>query len=131
MANVPVGLRNLVELDDGRLEKAFDRSLKAAIQDLRERPADNRARKITLTIEMKPREHRGDFDGADIDYYVTSKTPHEQGNTTVLAPSRINNEWTLAMPTEGNNANQSRLPFKRDGKEMAAGDRDLPEPEEE
>lgn len=88
MANVPLTFKNLVELDDGRLAVAFDRELRQALADLRDRPADKRKRKITLTVELQPLEHHGDFDGADIDYYVTSKRPHEAGSTIRLTPNQ-------------------------------------------
>jgi hypothetical protein len=112
--NVPLSFRHLAELDNGRLAIAFDRQLRAAELDLRDRPADNRKRKITLTIELTPLEHKGDFDGAEIEYFVTAKTPHEQGNTIRATPKRIENKWVLVMPTIGNDANQNSIDFGSD-----------------
>jgi hypothetical protein len=114
VANVPLSFASLAELDDGRLAAAFDRELRAAEADLRDRPADDRKRKIVLTLELEPLQHKGDFDGAEIDYYITSKKPHEQGNTIRATPKRIDGKWTLLMPTLGTDANQNTMPFERD-----------------
>jgi hypothetical protein len=110
--NVPLSFKHLAELDNGRLAAAFDRELRAAEADLRDRPADDRKRKITFTLELTPLEHKGDFDGAEIEYFVTSKKPHEQGNTIRAIPKRVDNKWLLVMPTIGLDANQSSMDFE-------------------
>lgn len=114
MANVPVNFRNLAELDDGRLSKQFDGYLKAAINDCRMRPTDDRKRTIKLEIELVPILEDGDFNGADLEYHITSKTPNHKGNRIKTITRKIKNDWTLVMPTEGNDASQGQLGFDKD-----------------
>jgi hypothetical protein len=44
----------LVKLDLGRQAAAFDRAVRMAVQDCLDRPSDDRPRKITLQLAIKP-----------------------------------------------------------------------------
>lgn len=50
----PLTLATLKKLDLGRVGMAFDRLLKQAISDCVDRPGDDRARKVTLQIDLVP-----------------------------------------------------------------------------
>lgn len=45
---------SLATLDGGRIAAALERELKQAVQDCRDRPAEKKARKVTLQIEIAP-----------------------------------------------------------------------------
>jgi len=47
-------LQNIEALDFGKAARAFQLALRRAVDDCNDRPADNRARKITFQLELKP-----------------------------------------------------------------------------
>lgn len=109
MANVPLNFKNLGDADNGRVGGAFELALRNAEADLRDRPTDERAREITLKIRLKPLHANGHYEGATLDYSVTSKTPHQEGNTIHMLPKRLDGKHCLIMPTLGTDANQPTM----------------------
>ena len=49
-----LGAGTLANLDRGAAAKALDNAIAAAVRDCLDRPGDDRARKITLTLEITP-----------------------------------------------------------------------------
>jgi len=49
-----LNLQSLASIDEGRVDKAFARHLKRAIQDCEDRPGDKKPRKITVTALVSP-----------------------------------------------------------------------------
>lgn len=47
-------LSSIRDLDVGRVEKAFQIHLGRAVQDCEDRPSDDRARTITIQLQLKP-----------------------------------------------------------------------------
>lgn len=47
-------LESLKSLDDGRIAAAFDAELARAIEDCQDRPADDKARTVNLTLRLRP-----------------------------------------------------------------------------
>ena len=56
MALVGLTLDTLAELDNGKVALLFQAALSRIQEDLRDRPADTTARKLTVTVNAKPGE---------------------------------------------------------------------------
>lgn len=67
------GLRALAALDGGRIDEAFKLHLRRAIEDCDDRPGEEKSRKVTLQVEVKPIARQ---DGAttDVEIVVQAKS---------------------------------------------------------
>lgn len=104
-------LQNLHELDDGLLAAAFVANVRDVIADLNDRPNDERARVITVTLTFKPEAHQGDLDRVTLEHKVTARIPSREGRTCTLTPKRLDGRLTLLFATIGTNAEQPELDF--------------------
>ena len=68
-------LRNLHLLDNGLADKTFDHHMDKAVDDCYQRPEDKTARKVILTIMLKPDMKNGGFDGVDADIEFATVVP--------------------------------------------------------
>lgn len=53
------GLAGMAELQRGLFDRQFKDGIKELMNDCAERPADNRARKLTMTVSIKPETTQG------------------------------------------------------------------------
>jgi len=73
---LPLTLGNLRHLDLGRVDSALSQEIERAVEDLKDRPAVDGARKVVLTIEMKPiSEDGGSLDRVSVRMHVALKCP--------------------------------------------------------
>lgn len=74
-----LGTSTLAKLDRGAAAVALDKALERAVADCLDRPADERARKVTLTLEVKPvkevHENTISCEGARGTYKVRYRQP--------------------------------------------------------
>jgi hypothetical protein len=49
-----LGAATIAQLDNGLAEAAFDKAIEQAIEDCIDRPADDRFRTVTLTLQLRP-----------------------------------------------------------------------------
>lgn len=69
----------LAEFDGGRLAKALEREVKRAIEDCKDRPGDERARKVLLQFDFIPAtDDTGDFDACTFAFQCAAKLPPAQ-----------------------------------------------------
>ena len=104
-------LQALHELDDGLLAAAFIANIREVVNDLNDRPNDDRARKVTMTLSFTPEAHGGDLDRVKLEHKVAATIPSREGRECVLTPKRLGKELTLLFATMGTDARQPELDF--------------------
>jgi hypothetical protein len=75
-------LATLSELDDGRIREAFDQAMQRGLADCKDRPADDRVRKITLEVSLVPLvSEKGDMETCDVAFKVAESLPKRISRT--------------------------------------------------
>ena len=105
-------LEHLHQLDDGLLAAAFKANVLEIVRDLEDRPADDRARTLTLTLTFEPEQNRGDLDRVKLEHKVTSKIPGREGRQCILTPRKIGKDMHLQFAAVGTDARQPNLDFE-------------------
>jgi hypothetical protein len=76
MGQQQLSLDTLKDFDYGKAAAALEHALGIAVRDLIDRPGDTTARKVTLTIALKPLlEQDGDVVNADVGFAVGCSIP--------------------------------------------------------
>lgn len=104
-------LAELAKLDDGLLAEAFRANLRLVVNDLNDRPNDDRTRKLTLVLSFVPEANRGDLDRVKLDYKVTHNIAGHEGRECVLTPKRLGRDLELMFANVGTDARQPHLPL--------------------
>jgi len=79
MARMMLSLETLKDFDMGRASEAWALALKKVVQDLLDRPGDNRARKVLLTCTITPiLLQEGDVVDAEVEFSIARKVPEWQ-----------------------------------------------------
>lgn len=82
-------LGSLKHLDFGKADEAFKLHLKRATLDCLDRPADDKARTVTLQVELKPiLEPGGDCVELNAQMQVTSKMPTHKTKVYSVGPRK-------------------------------------------
>lgn len=68
-------LASLAQIDQGRIREAFEQAMRRCEFDCRDRPAIEDARKVTLTVELKPRSASGDLESVDVKFAIKDAIP--------------------------------------------------------
>lgn len=70
------GLAGIAELDGGLPDKMFRKELETVMADLHDRPANNTARKVVLTLSLKPvQSETGRLASIDVEIDTSAKLP--------------------------------------------------------
>lgn len=110
MAKRKLCLATLPELDGGIVNAAVNAALKRCEDDCRDRPGEERPRKVTLTIELTPVHNaRGDLDSINVGCDVDDKIPKRQ---TKLFNMRATPDGTLWDELSPDDANQETIPLE-------------------
>jgi hypothetical protein len=102
----------LATIDGGRLREALDLELRRCQVDCADRPALEKARKITLSIDLTPvqADDGADLDSIDVQFAVDSKLPRKRSKAynmraaegtllfNELSPEEVH-QGTLDLPT--------------------------------
>lgn len=83
--------RELCDIDGNRLEIAFDNHLKRCLMDIQDRPAEKKARKITMTVEVTP--------NLDVDGMCESVDTQVQFKDSI--PERKSKVYNLGLRSNG------------------------------
>ena len=76
MALLKFGTSTLPQLDGGRLQQAIDKSLKRCIEDCKDRPGLDTARKVGIELIITPyADDTGDVVSINLDYQVKPTLP--------------------------------------------------------
>lgn len=82
-------LENLIHMDGGRIAVAFDQALARLARDLEDRPGDDRARKVSLELELKPEiDTDGQYDDAKVQAQIKESIPNRKSKVIDLQPVR-------------------------------------------
>ncbi len=103
-------LSELHKLDDGLLAQAFRANFRLLVEDLYDRPNDDRTRKLTVVFSFTPEASRGDLDRVKLEYKVTHNIAGHEGRECVLTPKRLGRDLELMFANIGTDARQPHLP---------------------
>ena len=65
----------LCKMDDGRVAVAFEHEMKKVVSDISDRPGDQSARSVTLTLRFKPVAPGGTIDEVTVGFAISSSVP--------------------------------------------------------
>lgn len=94
MALEKLSLRAIANLDCGRVREAFNQALERCRRDCDDRPGVDQARKVTLTVAMKPLtdDERPELESCDVNFVVHESIPKRPSKTYNMA-ARANGLW--------------------------------------
>jgi hypothetical protein len=111
MAKVKVGLENMASIDSGLTALLFNRELKKVVADCVDRPADKKARTVTLTVAIVPQCVDGVCETVLMETTVSSKMPAPRTKQYQVA---VKGDGTLvANPASLDDAHQRTLDEER------------------
>ena len=100
-ASVQLFREGRVLLGQGRMAEAFNQALARVYDDCKDRPELKTARKITLTVSMKPRaEQGGSLDTVDVAFDVKDNVPKRESRTYNMTAGRGGLLWNELSPDE-------------------------------
>jgi hypothetical protein len=77
-------LEDLAKFDNGRVAVAFEQALRQLVFDLVDRPALDKDRTLTVTVQLQPRaDSHGNLSGVVIDVDCKSKKPSQRSAAVV------------------------------------------------
>lgn len=114
---LPVKLETLFRLDDGAVAEAFNRNVEIAAGDCENRPADDRVRRITLELQVKPvkqiRENAIFCDGARCICKVRLTLPDRETRTLDFGVRKTRHGGLFVFSElEPTNHRQTHLPLE-------------------
>lgn len=73
-------LQTIGDLDRGKVALAFNHALRVATLDVLDRPADKTARKVTLTVELRPKldKHSAALDVIENEFIIKTTVPNQR-----------------------------------------------------
>lgn len=96
MAIAKFELGSLSTIDGGRISAAFEHALKRCEMDCKDRPATNKARKVTLVAELVPVcSDSGDLESVDVSFQIKDTVPTRESasyNMKAVAGGLVFNE---------------------------------------
>lgn len=103
MALEKFNFESIPSMDDGRIGKAFDSILRRCIEDCRDRAADKRARKVTLTVQLNPEsDDQGNLVGVDVAFDIGEAIPKLKSAEYSMRASRAGPFFNELSPDDSN-----------------------------
>lgn len=83
-------LSSIKDLDDGIVAKAFDHELRRAVADCMDRPGDDKARKVQLTVILEPVMNTNSRDAEDVnvEFEASSAIPKRKSKVYAMQPRK-------------------------------------------
>lgn len=78
-------LEQLARLDNGKVAAVFARELRHVVSDCIDRPTDDKARKITMTVSVTPQECDGVCETVEAEVTIKSSVPDRRTRPYQLA----------------------------------------------
>lgn len=101
-------LSSIKELDDGRVDAAFNSAVKTCIQDCMDRPGDDSPRTVTFVATFTPlAENAGICEEVDIDFTIAPKIPKRRSKSYRMIPHP--NGSALFNPASSDDPKQATL----------------------
>lgn len=108
MAIQKFNLRSLSMLDGGRISAAVDQAIARCREDCGDRPHEEAARKVVLTMEFKPQpDDRGQLDSIDVACDVVDSQPKRRSKVYNM---RVSGQSMLFDELSPDDAKQGTLP---------------------
>ena len=85
MGKLQLSTKNLHELDNGIVGEVIDAEIKNCLLDCLDRPHDNKARKVQITIDISPVMMKGDCERVEVQVHASSSVPKKRANMQALA----------------------------------------------
>ncbi|MFW6033448.1 MAG: hypothetical protein ACOCTI_08765 [Phycisphaeraceae bacterium] len=87
---VNLTLRNLHDLDGGKLDLTASHAIRQAVEDVQDRPNDSTARKVHVVFELKPQldAESGALDTIGVRGVVKTDIPKRQSKVYPMLPTR-------------------------------------------
>lgn len=82
---VRLDLQQLAMLDNGKVAAIFARELRHVVTDCVDRPTDDKARKITMTVSVVPQECDGVCETVEAEVQIKSSVPDRRTRPYQLA----------------------------------------------
>lgn len=109
-------LENLIHFDGGTAAVAFGRMLQRSIQDCKDRPTEERTRKVTLQVELTPLETDGVLDDVEIVVQCKEVIPTFQTQTVRAQVRRQGKQLALVF---GETEEETKVANDSDDEEAA------------
>lgn len=93
-------LATLATMDCGRLKAAFDLAFQRLIDDCKDRPELPAARRMTLTVSVKPRTEQGSLDTVDVTFDIKDAIPKRATRSYNMSVGRAGALWNEISPDE-------------------------------
>jgi len=102
MATHKLDLASIALLDEGRVRDAFDRCVRSTVADMSDRPEDDRPRRVTLCLILKPSIDPDTLElrAVDIRAKVLAHTPPAESAKVIAEPRRSSDGRTLVFDDE-------------------------------
>lgn len=109
--NKVLSLENLPEFDQGSLALLFNQAARSIQLDLQDRPRLANARKLTIELEFRPDDSKGDLH-VECAVRIKHSIPHKETRVNTLIPST--KHGGLMFNPDGYSPLQQSLPFGAD-----------------
>lgn len=86
MPQKKLSFANLPDLDFGMIDKTFDAHVKAAANDCYDRPTDQTARKVVMTLVLKPQMSGRDLDSINAEVEFSTVLPKMRTKVYSMQP---------------------------------------------
>ncbi len=117
MSLLALTLKSLEELHGGMVSKLFDRELKTAVADCKDRPGDKRPRVVTLRVSLTPNEVAGECETIEAAFTAATSLPKKQ---TRAYPMLVHHNDQISFSS--NNAQDPRqLTFDDENEKQQGG----------
>jgi len=93
-------LSTLATMDGGRLKAAFDLAFQRLIEDCKDRPELPAARRVTLTVTVKPRTEQGSLDTVDVTFDIKDALPKRSTRSYNMSVGRAGALWNELSPDQ-------------------------------
>lgn len=109
-----LSLANIEEIDGGKVAVAFAVELQHVIKDMLDRPGDNRPRKVSLNLELKPQcDDSGTLADVQVAFDIASSVPNRRSNAYNMRARLIRGGGAqLVFQAETNDFEQPALPYE-------------------
>lgn len=110
MALMPFSFESIHEIDDGVIDAAMNRAIRAAFLDMDDRPEVTAKRSISLTLELEPVMERGHLRWAEVSFKVKDTLPAK----SILVRMNASHDGLEFSPSQPQNPDQKDIPFPKD-----------------
>jgi hypothetical protein len=106
-----LSLDSLKNLDHGRVGLAFSEEVRRVVEDINDRPALNKARTITLTLEVTPEtDDSGDINAAVVQWHLKHTIPPRKTMPYSMLPTK--NGQLFFQPDSPEDPRQEGIDFE-------------------